>query len=321
MPTSVIQGCFPHGVRTTPNWVRNCIQPKAAPGARPMPPLQVPEKGAVQLAPSQARFPAGAGQPLAPAVRQQMEAVFNCSFDDVRVHVGPHVSTLGAVAFTQGTNIHFAHGQYDPATPHGRQILAHELTHVVQQKRGRVQNPFGSGVAVVHDAALEAEASRMALRAAVAPVVQRASDWTEVKPKETSTERMTRKVEKIMAEGASTSVYVWWPELKGKPPEVPSGYMEQTENKLPSTLLVHVKKLTTKNPDGTDRSGLSCAEPNAVAYGLRSGATLAKIRISMAYDHNTSKMKPPCANCSTWLEKAEYAIGYQWYSIKADYLN
>jgi ribosomal protein S18 acetylase RimI-like enzyme len=63
-------------------------------------------------------------------------------------------------------DIHFASGQYNPHTPHGQSLLGHELTHVVQQRAGRVANPFGSGVAVVQDQALEAEADRMGRAAA-----------------------------------------------------------------------------------------------------------------------------------------------------------
>jgi len=115
-------------------------------------------------------------------VRQMMEGIFCASFSDVRVHVGPHVAALGAVAYTQGSDVHFAPGQYDPHTARGRQILAHELTHVVQQRAGRVRNPFSGGVAVVHEHGLEAEASRMELRARmqqpVARTVQRAQGFT-----------------------------------------------------------------------------------------------------------------------------------------------
>jgi hypothetical protein len=98
-------------------------------------------------------------------VRQAMESMFGAGFAAVRIHVGPHPATIGAVAFTHGTNIHFSPGHYDPSTVQGRRVLAHELTHVVQQRAGRVRNPEGSGVALVSDRALEAEAERMSLRA------------------------------------------------------------------------------------------------------------------------------------------------------------
>jgi hypothetical protein len=96
-----------------------------------------------------------------------MESVFKTSFADVRVHVGPQAAAVGAVAFTQGSNVYFAPGQYNPQTPQGRKLLGHELAHVVQQRRGRVNNPFGSGVAVVRDPRLEAEAEQMGIRASM----------------------------------------------------------------------------------------------------------------------------------------------------------
>jgi hypothetical protein len=98
-----------------------------------------------------------------------MEPVFGRSFADVRIHVGAHPQSIGALAFTSGNHIHFAAGQYDPATARGERILAHELAHVVQQHSGRARNPFPSGIAIVQDRRLEAEADRMALRVAAQP--------------------------------------------------------------------------------------------------------------------------------------------------------
>jgi hypothetical protein len=121
---------------------------------------------AFQLPANLSSFGGRGGQPLPGAVLQKMESFFGTSFADVRVHVGPQASSIGALAFTQGSNLYFAQGQYNPHTPQGQQILGHELTHVVQQRAGRVHNPFGSGVAVVQDRSMEAEADRMGLRAA-----------------------------------------------------------------------------------------------------------------------------------------------------------
>src|SRR5947209_12560141 len=111
--------------------------------------------------------PKGGGQPLPPDVRAKMESAFGSDFSEVRVHVGHEASRIGAIAYTWGPNIHFAPGHYNPHTLQGQKILGHELWHVVQQKSGRVQNPFGSGVAVVQDHALEAEADRMSIKAAL----------------------------------------------------------------------------------------------------------------------------------------------------------
>lgn len=132
---------------------------------------------AVQLPPHVVSFPAHGGQPLPPHVLQRMEAAFGARFGDVRVHVTPQTQNLGASALTQGSHIHFAPGRYDPHTHQGQELLARELAHVVQQRTGRVRNPFGSGTALVFDRTLEAEAERLARSAVQAklapPVVQR----------------------------------------------------------------------------------------------------------------------------------------------------
>jgi hypothetical protein len=107
------------------------------------------------------------GLPLPSEVRTKMESAFSADFSDVRVHVGHEASSLGAIAYTWGSNIHFAPGQYNPHTIQGQKLLGHELWHVVQQRAGRVRNPFGGGVAVVQDHALEAEADRMGVKAAM----------------------------------------------------------------------------------------------------------------------------------------------------------
>lgn len=113
------------------------------------------------------------GLPLPRDVQAKMETAFGADFSDVRVHIGHEATSLGAIAYTWGTNIHFAPGQYNPHTIQGQKLLGHELWHVVQQRTGRVKNPFGGGVAVVQDHALEAEADRMGVKAAMTQVSRR----------------------------------------------------------------------------------------------------------------------------------------------------
>jgi hypothetical protein len=120
--------------------------------------------------------PKSGGQPLPSEVRAKMETAFGADFSDVRVHVGHEASRIGAIAYTWGSNIHFAPGHYNPHTLQGQKVLGHELWHVVQQKAGRVRNPFGSGVAVVQDHSLEAEADRMGLKAALTTVMRKSRD-------------------------------------------------------------------------------------------------------------------------------------------------
>ena len=115
------------------------------------------------------------GWPLPRDVQGKMEAALGADFSDVRIHVGAEASAIGAIAFTWGSDIHFAPGQYNPHTPHGQVLLGHELAHVIQQRAGRVTNPFGSGVAVVQDHALEAEADRLGHKAAMSRAPEAAS--------------------------------------------------------------------------------------------------------------------------------------------------
>lgn len=103
----------------------------------------------------------GQGRPLDPGIRQTMEAFFLADFSGVRVHEGPAAPAIGALAFTLGEELHFAPGLYDPGNWEGVQLLGHELAHVVQQRDGRVVNPYGQGVAIVQDPGLEAEADAM----------------------------------------------------------------------------------------------------------------------------------------------------------------
>lgn len=111
------------------------------------------------LAPGRIRL-IGSGQMLPKALEQPIEAFFGADFSTVRVHHSPVAEAIGALAFTLGEDICFAPGRYDPHSADGLELLGHELTHVLQQREGRVSNP-GPSVAVVQDPYLEAEADHM----------------------------------------------------------------------------------------------------------------------------------------------------------------
>jgi len=82
------------------------------------------------------------GRPLDSATRAFMEPRFGYDFSDVRVHTSSQAmdsaKAIQARAYTVGRNIVFGTGQFAPATQTGQQLLAHELTHVVQQERTSV---------------------------------------------------------------------------------------------------------------------------------------------------------------------------------------
>ena len=80
----------------------------------------------------------GGGQPLSGSVRAYFEPRFGHSFDQVSIHDDSHAAeyadALGARAFTLGRDVFFGAGQFTPENATGRQLLAHELTHVIQQR-------------------------------------------------------------------------------------------------------------------------------------------------------------------------------------------
>jgi hypothetical protein len=76
-------------------------------------------------------------QPLPAGLRARMDAAFGRSFGDVRIHQDDVAAANGAKALTRGNDIHLAPGAYDPDSPDGIRLIAHELTHVVQQTQGR----------------------------------------------------------------------------------------------------------------------------------------------------------------------------------------
>ena len=77
------------------------------------------------------------GQPLDASTRAYMEPRFEYDFGGVRVHTGSQATeaarSVSARAYTAGQHVVFGSGQYAPGTDEGKRLLAHELTHVVQQ--------------------------------------------------------------------------------------------------------------------------------------------------------------------------------------------
>jgi hypothetical protein len=131
------------------------IQAKAGPGA------PADDRG------SQAAASDGPGQAMPADVQRKMEASFGASFADVRIHEGPGAQALGARAYTRGTDLYFAPGEYQPNTAAGQELLGHELTHVVQQSRGQVQATTQlRGLGLNDSSALETEADQQGARAA-----------------------------------------------------------------------------------------------------------------------------------------------------------
>ena len=101
------------------------------------------------------------GQPLDHATRAFMEPRFRHDFSGVRVHANTKAAesarAVNAAAYTVGRDIVFDAGQFDPLTSVGRSLVAHELTHVVQQ--GNPPTPAGGGIKLGTNEPAEHEAS------------------------------------------------------------------------------------------------------------------------------------------------------------------
>ncbi len=130
------------------------------------------------------------GRPLEPEVREDMEGRLGHDFSDVRVHddAAAHQSaqSVNAHAYTVGSNVVFQRDKYDPSSSDGKVMLAHELTHVVQQRSGPVDGTPASGGINVSDPSdrFEREASTNAERVMADPTPPAAHSGSEVAQRE-----------------------------------------------------------------------------------------------------------------------------------------
>ncbi|HMQ53774.1 MAG TPA: DUF4157 domain-containing protein [Anaerolineae bacterium] len=94
----------------------------------------------------------GGGQPLDSTVQAKMSEQLGHDFSGVRVHTSAESDglnkELSAKAFTTGQDVFFKQGAYDPGSSSGQELLAHELTHVVQQSTGQVPGSNSGGMTV-----------------------------------------------------------------------------------------------------------------------------------------------------------------------------
>jgi hypothetical protein len=136
----------------------------------------------------------GGGSPLDADARADMESRLGHDFGDVRVHTDSRAhdsaTAVNAHAYTVGSNVVFQRDKYDPSSTEGRTTLAHELTHVVQQRSGPVDGtPTGDGVQVSDPSdRFEQEAATNAERAMSAPAPAAGSPAGSVAQREAAPE-------------------------------------------------------------------------------------------------------------------------------------
>lgn len=104
------------------------IQPKAETSSKVKPNTE-----------SKLKNSSSAGSKMDPQTMQQMQEGFGTDFSNVNIHTGAEAQEmskdLGAQAFTHGQDVYFNEGKYDPSSKEGKHLLAHELTHTIQQEK------------------------------------------------------------------------------------------------------------------------------------------------------------------------------------------
>jgi hypothetical protein len=125
--------------------------------------------------------PRDAGQPLPQALRRDFERRFGRDFSGVRVHpdAGADAGAIRARAFTVGSDIMFGPGAYAPGTRAGRRLLAHELTHVVQQRNAAAPGIVFRTPTAYKDCS-EATTLEKNWKATVEKALERARDFADV---------------------------------------------------------------------------------------------------------------------------------------------
>src|SRR6185436_6786575 len=159
----------------------------------------------------------GTGQALDATARSFLEESMGADFSNVRVHTGPQAEalnqSLSARAFTTGSDVFFARGEYQPGSSTGRELLAHELTHVVQQgaarevrrkcaeceeeeRKAEGEAPALQAKLVVGgaDDPLEREADEVARQVMRAPAVQRKCAKCQAEEEEAARRQVRREV-------------------------------------------------------------------------------------------------------------------------------
>jgi len=83
-------------------------------------------------------------------LKHKLETTMNAHLSDVRVHEGHEATRLNANAFTEGNNIFFAPGKFQPYTEAGDNLIAHEVSHLIQQEQvGKETHAVAEGLVIV----------------------------------------------------------------------------------------------------------------------------------------------------------------------------
>jgi len=222
---------------------------------------------------------ASPGPPLEPALRQDMEQRFGYDFSKVRVHSGStaeqSAQDVNANAYTVGQNIVFGAGRFARETEQGRRLLAHELTHVVQQ--GHAAAVDGGGVkaapgpmmpAIQRDMPSEENIPHVSITKSYDPqnasrdeVVQALTDYlnrewaVQGKRRLQVTARVRTAIEKLFQENPTGSAAFSFSNLPDSPADLAAKVGAALPDTIPRKYMMHLYKESEKAGGSTSTLG------------------------------------------------------------------
>jgi len=131
------------------SYVQRLVAARTASPSPSQPATEPPQAGADDALAQRIQSASGSGATLAPSIRHTLETGLGADLSAVQLHTDPEADSLArsvdAVAFTTGSDIFFRANAYNPASPSGLHVLAHEAAHTVQQSSGAVAGAPASG--------------------------------------------------------------------------------------------------------------------------------------------------------------------------------
>jgi Domain of unknown function (DUF4157) len=207
----------------------------------------MPASERLESAISQAR---GGGQLLASSIRQPMEQAFDANFSSVRVHTDARADQLNrsinARAFTTKNDLFFKQGEYNPASRQGQELLAHELTHVVQQSGGNTIQRKQANLEPLKDEFVS-KSSFLKLSNKTEKIQKKVKQYNEIPIDNTNYENQDKILSEIM-EISRKWIYKH-ENLKGENPQkVEQIYQLRTEASFEKKR-IEQQQILTNNPD------------------------------------------------------------------------
>lgn len=219
----------------------------------------------------------GRGQPLPDSVRSYLEPQLGQDFSQVHIHTDAKANKLsqqlGAKAFTTANDVFFREGAYQPGSDSGRGLIAHELTHVVQQ-----------GATCVSRQAAETEQAAAESKEEVQKELKDAVDKLKTKPDPEYIKDLLRVTAECQAQGMGESSYKWAMEEAAEAASTILKKKTAAADVTPEQQEKMIKELLTAAVDAMKLGG----DDKAVESALKKARDLAEAQLTVA----TKNLKP-----------------------------